>query len=138
MSGHFRALPKELHIFPGNPLLPGAMPHPQGVYFSVFSRHATGMILCLYESPHDDKPAASLRLDPVRNRTGDIWHCYIPGLKPGTLYLWRAEGPFAPHEGHRFNPNKVLIDPYAKALTDGTLDLCSALAYAERSPDKDL
>jgi len=138
MNSHWRTLPKELKLFPGNPLLLGAVAHPQGVYFSIFSRHATGMILCLYESPHDEKPAQSLRLDPERNRTGDIWHCYIPGLRAGTLYLWRAEGPFKPQEGHRFNPNKVLIDPYAKALTDGTLDLCSALAYDDSAPEKDL
>ncbi|HBK58745.1 MAG TPA: glycogen debranching enzyme GlgX [Spirochaetaceae bacterium] len=138
MNRHWRTLPKELKLFPGNPLLHGAVAHPQGVYFSVFSRHATGMILCLYESPHDETPAQSLRLDPDSNRTGDIWHCYVPGLRAGTLYLWRAEGPFKPQEGHRFNPNKVLIDPYAKALTDGTLDLCSALAYDENSPEKDL
>ncbi len=138
MSDRWRPLPKELQVSPGNPLLTGAVAHPQGVYFSVFSRHATGMILCLYQHPHDEAPTASLRLDPVRNRTGDIWHCYVHNLKPGALYLWRAEGPFDPHNGHRFNPNKVLIDPYAKALTDGSLDLCSALAYDDSKPDKDL
>lgn len=138
MSARWRPLPKDLQVSPGNPLLAGAVPHPQGVYFSVFSRHATGMILCLYEHPHDETPTASLRLDPARNRTGDIWHCYVHNLKPGALYLWRAEGPFEPHSGHRFNPNKVLIDPYAKALTDGSLDLCSALAYDDSQPDKDL
>lgn len=138
MSARWRPLPKDLQLAPGNPLLTGAVPHPQGIYFSVFSRHATEMILCLYEHPHDEVPAASLRLDPARNRTGDIWHCYVHGLKAGTLYLWRAEGPFEPHNGHRFNANKVLIDPYAKALTDGSLDLCSALAYDDSQPDKDL
>jgi glycogen operon protein len=138
MNSRWRTLPKELKLLPGNPLLPGAVAHPQGVYFSVFSRHATGMVLCLYESPHDDRPAASLHLDPLANRTGDTWHCHVPGLRAGTLYLWRAEGPFEPREGHRFNPNKVLIDPYAKALTDGTLDLCSALAYDDGAPEKDL
>jgi len=133
MSNLYRPIPQNLEVSPGNPLLPGAVPHAEGVNFSVFSRHATGMILCLYTTPHDNVPSASLRLDPERNRTGDMWHCFIPKLKSGTLYLWRAEGPFAPQEGHRFNPNKVLIDPYAKALTDGTLDLCSALAYDENS-----
>lgn len=138
MSGRWSALPETLYITPGNPLLPGAVPDPRGVNFSIFSRHATCMILCLYETPHDRKPVASFRLDPDRYRTGDIWHCYIPGLKANSLYLWRAEGPFAPHEGHRFNPSKALIDPYAKALTDGAMELCSALAYDPNSPDADL
>lgn len=138
MSYRWSTLPRVLYIEPGNPQLPGAVPDPRGVNFSIFSRHATCMILCLYETPDADRPAASFRLDPRRNKTGDIWHCYVPGLKPNTLYMWRAEGPFAPLEGHRYNPNKVLIDPYAKALTDGSANLCSAFAYDEHSPDRDL
>lgn len=114
------------------------MAHPQGVYFSIFSRHATGMTLCLYESPHDTVPTVSLPLDPKGNRTGDVWHCFVPELREGSLYLWRADGPFDPQNGHRFNPNKALIDPYAKALTDGVLDLCSALAYNDSDTKKDL
>ena len=132
------SLPRKISLMPGNPGLLGAIPKAEGVYFSIFSRNATGMILCIYEKPHDDVPVASLHLDPIRNRTGDVWHCFIPGLKSEVLYLWRAEGPFAPQEGHRFNPYKVLIDPYAKAITDGSLELCSALAYDENSPEKDL
>jgi len=138
MSTRWRSLPDNLELLPGNPLLLGAVPHAHGVYFSVFSRHATGMLLCLYKHPHDETPSLSFRLDPSTNKTGDIWHCYIPHLKAGSLYLWRAEGPFAPHEGHRFNPNKALIDPYAKALANGSLDLCPALGYDDEGPDRDL
>ncbi|MGB4572395.1 MAG: glycogen debranching protein GlgX [Rectinemataceae bacterium] len=130
--------PDAFEVGRGNPLAPGAVPTPGGVDFSVFSRHATGMILCLYRHGSDAAPAQEIRLDPVRNRTGDIWHCRVPGIGPGALYLWRAEGPFRPKEGLRFNPNRVLIDPYAKALADGDWDLAAARAYLPDSADADL
>ncbi len=132
------AEPKEESLEAGNPLAPGAFIGPEGVYFSIFSRHAQAMTLCLYDSIHTSLPARELRLDPVNNRTGDMWHCHVRGLKPGALYLWRAEGPFNPAKGHRFNPNRALIDPYAKALTNGTWDLSKALGYDPQSPDADL
>ncbi|HEY9054007.1 MAG TPA: glycogen debranching protein GlgX [Rectinemataceae bacterium] len=109
-----------------------------GVNFSLFSRNATGVSLCLYDTPRDPHPAFELHLDPAIHRTGDIWHCFVPGLGPGALYLWRVDGPFRPTEGHRFNANRALVDPYAKALTDGSWDLSSALAYEVGSPKADL
>ncbi|MGB4587492.1 MAG: glycogen debranching protein GlgX [Rectinemataceae bacterium] len=123
---------------PGNALVPGASLTQDGVNFSIFSRNATSMRLCLYERSHDSAPAHEIVLDPVRNKTGDIWHCHIQGLKANTLYLWRADGPFQPRAGHRFNPNRPLIDPYAKALTDGSWDLSQALAYNPASYEADL
>ena len=123
---------------PGNALAPGASLTQDGVNFSIFSRNATSMRLCLYERSHDSAPAHEIVLDPVRNKTGDIWHCHIQGLKANTLYLWRADGPFQPRAGHRFNPNRPLIDPYAKALTDGSWDLSQALAYNPASYEADL
>lgn len=128
----------DVRLLPGNPLELGATLVPDGVNFAVFSRNATGMYLCLYESPQDDKPTFELGLDPIKNRTGDIWHCMVKGVGVNTLYLWRAEGPFKPEEGHRFDPNRLLIDPYAKALTDGTLNFSAAISYEAGVPDSDL
>ena len=84
-----------------------------GVNFAVFSEHATAIDLCLF-SPDGRREIARLTLP---ERTGHVWHGRVPGLVPGQLYGYRAHGPFAPEDGHRFNPNKLLIDPYAKRLT---------------------
>ena len=84
-----------------------------GVNFAVFSEHATAIDLCLF-SPDGRREIARLTLP---ERTGPVWHGRVPGLVPGQLYGYRAHGPFAPEDGHRFNPNKLLIDPYAKRLT---------------------
>jgi glycogen operon protein len=96
------------------------------------------MTLCLYDSIHESSPSREFQLDPLTNRTGDMWHCHIRGLGPGTLYLWRADGPFEPSQGQRFNVNRGLIDPYAKAVTNGTWDLSGALGYNPASPEADL
>ncbi len=131
-------LPSSIITSPGNALTLGSSLTQDGVNFSVFSRNATTMRLCLYKRSRDRVPAHEIALDPVKNRTGDIWHCHIQGLKANTLYLWRADGPFEPKSGHRFNPNRPLIDPYAKALTDGAWDLSQALAYNPESRETDL
>ncbi|MCE1197247.1 hypothetical protein LWX53_12230, partial [bacterium] len=131
-------LPASLKVTPGNPIAKGATPTADGVNFAIFSRHATQLYLCLYSGPHDDEPVHEIALDPRRHKTGDIWHCHLGGLKPGALYLWRADGPFDPARGHRFNRSRALLDPYAKALTDGAWDLGQALGYDPASPDKDL
>ena len=85
----------------------------EGVNFAVFSAHATRMVLCLFS---EDGKTEVQRLD-LPERDGDVWHGHISGLRPGQLYGYRAHGPYAPQEGHRFNPNKLLIDPYARRLT---------------------
>ncbi|HUU29823.1 MAG TPA: glycogen debranching protein GlgX [archaeon] len=101
----------------GRPLPLGATLVPGGCRFSVFSRHATGVWLQLYEKAEDKKCAAEFELDPELNRTGDIWHVDLEGIEEGQLYLWRVDGPDEPERGHRFNPEIPLLDPYAKALT---------------------
>ncbi|HOX32532.1 MAG TPA: glycogen debranching protein GlgX [Spirochaetales bacterium] len=126
-------------VEPGSPLPLGATSLAEGVNFAIFSRHAEAMRLCLYESSRDELPSFEYRLDPRLNRTGDIWHVLVPELRPGALYLWRAEGPFLPRKGHRFNPHKALLDPYAKALTgDFAWELSAARAYDPASPEADL
>ena len=89
----------------------------QGVNFAVFSRHASNVWLEIYDQPESAEPSQVIGLDPTTNRTGDIWHVWVQDLQPGTLYAYRADGPFSPADGHRFNPHKLLIDPYARALT---------------------
>ena len=105
------------NCLPGNPYPLGAHIRDGGVNFAAFSRNGTRVILELYANEGDNDPYAALDLDPVRNRTGDIWHVFVPDLKPGALYLYRVDGPFEPHEGHRFNVKELLFDPYAKAIT---------------------
>lgn len=100
-----------------NHLLPfGAVLHDSGVQFSVFSRHATSMKLLLYDRVEDPDPTEVIEFDRDRNRWGDIWSLFIPGVGAGQLYHFQADGPFIPEQGLRFQPLARLIDPYAKAL----------------------
>ena len=87
-----------------------------GVNFSVFSRDATSVELLLFDHVDDAQPTAVHRLDPYRNRTYHYWHCFVPGIGPGQIYGWRVNGPFEPGRGLRFDPEKVLLDPYALAV----------------------
>jgi len=87
-----------------------------GVNFSIFSRHATLITLVLFESTEKDSPYVEIPLDTRGAKTGDVWHCHVQGLKPGACYLYKADGPYEPERGLRFNRHKALIDPYAKAL----------------------
>ncbi len=93
----------------------GATVVADGVNFSVFSKNATGMKLLLFDEV-TDSDARVITLDPVQNRTFHYWHVSVPGLKPGQLYGYKALGPFEPLRGLRFDPNKVLLDPYARAV----------------------
>lgn len=95
----------------------GARAYGDGVNFAFFSRHATRVRLELFDQPEDAAPAQAFDLDPVCNRTGDVWHIWIAGLRPGQLYAYRVDGPYQPQAGHRFNFNRLLIDPFATALT---------------------
>jgi len=109
-----------------------------GVNFAVFSRNATAITVVLFESDKQDSPFREISLDSKRNKTGDVWHCHVRGLKAGAFYLFRADGPYIPEKGLRFNIHKTLIDPYAKALTSfDQWDLEACLGYnpGERSTD---
>ncbi|HSV55811.1 MAG TPA: alpha-amylase family glycosyl hydrolase, partial [Magnetospirillaceae bacterium] len=126
-------------VRPGHPQPFGAEPLDGGTNFAVFSRNATALTLCLFESPEDGRAVREIRLDPRQNRTGDIWHIFVKGVRPGDLYLYRADGPFLPERGFRFNPNKVLVDPYAKALAgEKVWDLSRSRAYDPSRPEEDL
>ncbi len=96
----------------GQPYPLGATPRGDGVNFAVFSQHASRVTLCLCDAEGNETDHIDLL-----ERNGHIWHGHLAGLQPGQLYGYRVDGPYAPKEGHRFNFNKFLIDPYARQLT---------------------
>jgi isoamylase len=126
-------------VLPGSPLRFGAHATGAVTNFALFSRNATSVSLLLFDSPQDATPARELRLDPKANKTGDVWHIELEDTGPGTLYLYRVDGPYEPLQGHRFNPNKLLLDPYTRAVT-GNFDwrLADSRGYDPSSPLGDL
>ncbi|MFA6085456.1 glycogen debranching protein GlgX [Mucilaginibacter sp.] len=118
-------------IYPGKPYPLGALWDDQGVNFALYADNATSVELCLFNNGKEKKLI-------LTERTHQIWHCYIPGIEPGQLYGYRVYGPFEPENGHRYNPNKLLIDPYAKAIS-GVIDWHDSLfGYELGNPDEDL
>ncbi|HEY3196150.1 MAG TPA: glycogen debranching protein GlgX [Candidatus Dormibacteraeota bacterium] len=107
----------------------GATLDAQGVNFSVWSEHATGVELLLFEHHSDPEPFQVVKLNHKFNKTFQFWHCYVRGLRAGAFYAYRVDGPTDVAHGHRFNPSKVILDPYARA-TDSYLwkrgDACGA------------
>ncbi len=99
--------------WPGRPYPLGATWDGAGVNFALFSEHATKVELCLFDSVDAKKEVVRL---PLRFQTDLVWHAYLPEVLPGQLYGYRVHGPYEPAKGHRFNPNKILLDPYAKSI----------------------
>ena len=101
-----------MRIESGKPAPLGATWDGSGTNFALFSSNATKVELCLFE------PSGRRETDRISlpEHTHDVWHGYLPDVRPGQLYGYRVHGPYEPHEGHRFNSNKLLIDPYARAL----------------------
>jgi isoamylase len=106
----------------------GATPRGDGVNFSVFSRHATGIELLLFDHVDDAKPKRVIRIDPAANRTYHYWHVFVPGVIPRQIYGYRVEGPWDPASGMRFDPTRVLLDPYGRgvAVPDRYLRIAAA------------
>lgn len=102
---------------PGYPLPLGANISGKGVQFSIFTRNARSVTLELYANSEPDSPCDSIQFDPQINKTGDIWHIWVEGIKEGQLYGYRVDGDYNPEQGHRFNKFKLLIDPYARAVS---------------------
>jgi isoamylase len=102
-----------MKIWPGNSYPQGATWDGSGVNFALFSENATEVELCLFDGVDDDK---EIRI-PLTEKTDQIWHVYLPEARPGQLYGYRVKGPYTPEEGHRFNPAKLLLDPYATAIS---------------------
>ncbi|GAO31244.1 glycogen debranching protein GlgX [Geofilum rubicundum] len=123
---------KKITTWPGKPYPLGAAFDGNGVNFALFSDNAHGVELCLFDAKGREQ---RIKLD---ERTHNHWHVYVPGLAPGQRYGYRVYGPYEPHNGHRYNPNKLLIDPYAKAL-DGVIEWSDALfGYQLGHADEDL
>ena len=106
-----------LTTYPGNPYPLGATWDGEGVNFALFAENATAVDLCLFYSKENEPEIERIRMI---ERTHHVWHIYPPQIKAGQLYGFRVQGPYEPFKGHRFNPNKLLIDPYAKAIS-GTI-----------------
>ena len=94
----------------------GATPLYEGVNFSVFSKNATGVELLLFEGVDDNRPSRVVRLDPIENRVYHYWHVFVPDVRPGQVYGYRVAGPSDPARGMRFDPDKVLLDPYGRGV----------------------
>ena len=122
----------------GVPLPLGAYARGEGVNFAFFSRHASRVRLELFDHADDATATREIELDPVRNRTGDVWHVWVEGIRPGQLYAYRVDGPYQPKDGHRFNFNKLLLDPFATAIsTLPTWEFAPARGYDPSVPDGD-
>ena len=94
----------------------GAIVTRDGVNFSVFSRKATAVEILFFDREDDAQPTDVIRIDPVTNRTYHYWHVFVPGIRAGQLYGYRFHGPFDPAAGMRFDPEKVLLDPYGRGV----------------------
>lgn len=107
---------KQADVLPGKPFPLGATPGPDGVNFSVWSRDATAVELLLFDAVDCSLPSRVIQLQRRVHRTYHYWHVLVPGLRPGQRYGWRAHGPFEPGAGLRFDGEKLLLDPYARAI----------------------
>jgi isoamylase len=122
-------------VYPGSPFPLGSHYDGKGVNFALFADNATSVELCLFDAPFNKSETSRIQ---ITERTHQIWHCYIPDLLPGQLYVYRVHGPFEPLAGHRFNHNKVLIDPYAKAIAGGIQWNDALWGYKFSDPLEDL
>jgi glycogen operon protein len=122
-------------IWPGRPYPLGATWDGDGVNFAVYSENATRVELCLFDTAGTSEQQICL---PMREYTDLVWHCYLPGITPGQLYGFRVHGPYNPERGHRFNPNKVVLDPYARAIGRGIRWSDRMFGYRVGDPQEDL
>lgn len=121
-------------ILPGRPSPMGAVFDGEGTNFALFSDNAERVELCIFSG---DCNSEIQRLT-LPDRSGAVWHGYVPGLRPGTPYGYRVYGPYAPDRGHRFNPNKLLLDPYARLLKGAFTTHPATFGYSLGAPDGDL
>ncbi|MFO0890492.1 MAG: glycogen debranching protein GlgX [Isosphaeraceae bacterium] len=124
-----------MRVWPGRPFPLGATWDGAGVNFSLFAENATKVELCLFDSPDAQKPSTTIALS---EQTAQVWHNYLPDILPGQLYGYRVHGPYEPTQGHRFNPRKLVLDPYAKAIGRDLRWDDSLFGYQLGHPDADL
>lgn len=119
--------------WPGSPYPLGATWDGKGVNFALFSEHATGVELCLFDSPEAPKESVRIRLTEY---TDHVWHAYLPEVLPGQLYGYRVHGPYEPGQGYRFNPHKLLLDLMRKrsdAMSTGATR-CWPIGFRTKGP----
>ncbi|OGF05552.1 MAG: glycogen debranching enzyme GlgX [Candidatus Eisenbacteria bacterium RBG_16_71_46] len=124
-----------MKILPGEPYPLGATWDGLGVNFAIFSEHAAQVQLCLFDSPDAEHESHRFELP---EQTDMVWHGYLRGLRPGQLYGYRVHGPYDPGAGHRFNPAKIVLDPYAKAMGRKVRWRDENFGYVIGGPDEDL
>ncbi len=123
----------------GSPLPLGIQERGGGVNFAIFSRSASRVRLEFFDHPEDAAPARVIDLDSAHNRTGDVWHVWVKGIGLGQFYAYRVDGPYEPSEGHRFNFNRLLLDPFATAISQlPRWDFALARGYDSSVPEQDL
>ncbi|MEO8256084.1 MAG: glycogen debranching protein GlgX [Acidobacteriota bacterium] len=135
LSGTENDTRQRARVWPGDPYPLGATWTGVGVNFAIFSAHATRVDLCLFDSA--DATTESQRVT-LPEYTDMIWHAFLPDARPNQLYGYRLFGPYAPAQGHRFNPNKVVMDPYAKAVARTVRWADELFGYELDHPDADL
>lgn len=124
-----------MNVYPGEPYPLGATWDGEGVNFALYAENAHGVDLCFFKGVDDYEESIKIRINEVSHH---VWHVYVPGIEPGQLYGYRVYGTYEPQNGHRFNPNKLLIDPYAKAVA-GTIQWHDSLfGYELGHPEEDL
>ncbi|GAB3718349.1 glycogen debranching protein GlgX [Spirosoma flavus] len=126
--------PRSIQTKQGKPYPLGATYDGEGVNFALFSENASGVSLCLFDPT---KPGQQIAQYPITERTDFVWHIYLEGVQPGQLYGYRIDGPYEPQNGHFFNPNKVLLDPYARAINAPVNHNDAWLGYDRHEPTTD-
>ena len=121
-----------MDLWPGEPSPLGARWDREGTNFALFSENATGVELCLFDERGEQT------ILPLSEVTASVWHGYVPGVAPGQRYGFRVHGPFAPGAGHRFDPSKLLLDPYAKAIEGDVRWSPETFSYPFDDPQADL
>src|SRR5919197_1320759 len=124
-----------MRVWPGNPYPLGATWDGKGVNFALFSEHATRVELCLFETVDADKETHRI---PLTEHTDRVWHAYLPEVLPGQLYGYRVHGPYTPAQGHRFNSNKIVLDPYARSIGRDVRWADPLFGYRVGDPEADL
>src|SRR5580700_8529191 len=124
-----------MKILPGKPYPLGATWDGGGVNFALASENATGVELCLFGGDDGNEPQDRIAMP---EHTGFVWHAYLPEVRPGQRYGYRVHGPYEPANGHRFNPAKLLLDPYAKAIDRAVVWNDALYGYTIGSEQQDL
>ncbi len=124
-----------MKIWKGYPYPLGATWMGTGTNFALYAPNATAVELCLYDEPHEGQETARIRLE---ERTDEVWHVFLPDARPSQLYGYRVHGPWEPQNGKRFNPAKVLLDPYARAVVGNVSWAREMFSYPPGQPEADL